>query len=366
MGMDYSYQYFVEVCNQSDTPILVSSFVGPVQYPRSNLNAIGELNVYLAAGSSRVFGVPDWNWKGYGGPRLVGKHIQKLMTTLHIETEDGASSASVDALPDSSVAVTLDRRVVDGLVVAVAVTLEVEQDMQYWITGSKDIWNENTLPPNPHSHPPTAANCERAVHLVVKQHPWLDEPNSNFTFDLTAPLELTGSRTKADDAPSLLKAVGYYGLSVSIGSQLRVPIPADWAYADQRALWDRPVLRTFMMGTTDEGSVLCTYLNARPHLTEMILSVLRVALLNVAEEEGEVNVVMQNVHGQKTVPLKVRCGDTIEVQHLADTTDVLVEVKNRDGRARVIRPELSVIDDANESQRLLIVPDGHSDLVFYR
>lgn len=71
---DYSYKYVVRVTNGGEEPVAVDLTLVPSEENRALQS--GFYGLLVPPGQAELFALPDFKWKGWGGPRRVLKHLQ--------------------------------------------------------------------------------------------------------------------------------------------------------------------------------------------------------------------------------------------------------------------------------------------------
>ena len=126
--------------------------------------------------------------------------------------------------------------------------------------------------------------------------------------------------------------VGFCGLPLIQDEPYTVMIPADWSYIDRSiraqgaTFWESAVMRTFVLGTADVGSVLFKFLNGRVHLLEQISSFLFEV---VDASAGPLRLAVYTDQGQQDMPETLILSDAMDygVEVSITITDLGTEVE---------------------------------------
>lgn len=96
---DYSYKYVVKVTNTGEEAVAVDLTLVPSEENAPFQN--GFYGLLVPPGQEELFAVPDFKWKGWGGPRRVLKHLQDhpIHATVHRFGKD--ASEPVELKPGS-------------------------------------------------------------------------------------------------------------------------------------------------------------------------------------------------------------------------------------------------------------------------
>eukprot|EP00658_Telonema_sp_P-2_P053642 TRINITY_DN4222_c0_g1_i1.p1 TRINITY_DN4222_c0_g1~~TRINITY_DN4222_c0_g1_i1.p1 ORF type:complete len:240 (+),score=39.65 TRINITY_DN4222_c0_g1_i1:223-942(+) len=191
--------------------------------------------------------VPDWWWRGWGGPHRVYKHLQNHACKVKVRLADADEGAEIPVLPDTTVEVQADG---DAGVVCL-----VQGDGK-----AGGLWDEAMADPLRTTDRILQISCEeRAVVSVL------------------VPAEVSGEQP-----------VGFKGVLLppsKSSTSLRIPV---WPYRDARlkrpgeCWWEAARMRAVLRGTLAPESPLSA-LRARCYMLEMIAAYLAA----VRTSEGE-------------------------------------------------------------------------------
>merc|ERR1712086_44322 len=307
----YEYHYSVEVTNLSNTAVLASLYTQHrCKSLPPTLVPCGEFNVRMEPGTTRLFGVPDRKWLDWGGPMRVMKHIQGggkhgEQMTLSIQEENSSTTLTDLVLPETQCTV---RRGPSGLALECT-----PRDILIALDSSRPLFSawEQQMSVQLQS----GIRRSTLVRLVNKG------PEHLIWAHLRPPEESAGP-----------DPVGFCGLPLIQNEPYTVMIPADWSYVDRSirakgaTFWESAVMRTFVLGTADVGSVLFKFLNGRVHLLEQISSFLFEV---VDASAGPLRLAVYTDQSQQDMPETVICPDAMDygVEISIAITDLGAEVE---------------------------------------